>query len=345
MSGPRVTDEYRYHRTDTVILENRALRVVVLPGKGTDVIELRDKRADVDVLFDAPHHWQLPSDDFVQSKDVGTAWMDHYPGGWQECLPMGGADPAAHGAEYGIHGESSLLAWDYELVEGDHGASASFATELVRYPFLVEKTLSLEPDSSTLKVEERLTNDGKVELPYIWLHHLAYGPPILGEEARIDLAGATVTVDETPQGESPLTWGETFDWPRSADGVDMRQVPAPDAGIHDLSYLHDLAAGWYALTNPEIDLGVAVSFDENLFESVWCWRAAGGFDSSPFFGREYVQGLELCTGWPSSDLPDSQGPEGTRTLKTLEPGETVETAFEVTTYRGQERVESYESVR
>lgn len=344
MTGARVTDEFSYRGIDTVILENENLRIVSLPGKGSDVVEFRDKRADIDLLFDSPHNWQSPGGSYQQSKDTGTAWLDHYPGGWQECLPMGGVDPSSHGAEYGLHGESPLMSWDYDLNdENQDSASVTFSTELVRYPFAVEKTFTLENDSCTLRVSEEVRNEGAVELPYVWLHHIAYGLPLISEAARIDLPDAEVSVDETPQGESPLEWGSSFDWPHSTTGVNLAELPPTDSGIQDLSYIHDYEDGWYALTNSDVDLGIAVSFDESLFESIWMWRSFGGFEGSPFFGRERVVGLELCTGWPSSDVIDSQGEDGTETLKTLSAGESVETEFEMSTYRGVDRVDSYES--
>lgn len=338
-----VTDEYRFRGIDTVILENKFLRVVVLPGKGGDILELRDKTLDENLLFEAPHNWQVPNSEYVQSIDAGTAWMDHYPGGWQDCLPMGGVNPSAAGAEYGIHGESPLLKWEYNIQREDDRVVVHLATELVRYPFTVERTLSLERDASTLEVSATIINQGTTELPYIWLQHIAFGDPLVSEGAMIDLPGASVTVESEPQGETPIEWGDEFEWPTDERGTALDTVPDTDGGIHDLSYLHDLDGGWYSLTNPSLGRGVAVSFDEALFKSVWCWRGFGGFDASPFFGRETVLGLEPCTGWPSSDLPDAQGKDGTGTLKAIAPDESVTTDLSVTTYGGSNRVTSYEN--
>lgn len=346
MSAPRIDTGYQYRGIDSTVLENEALRVVVLTGKGADVLELRDKQADVNLLFEAPHNWQPLGGAYAQSVDVGTNWMDHYPGGWQDCLPMGGNNPSAAGAEYGQHGESPLIPWESDVVEAtDRAVAVRFSCELVRYPFRVEKTLRLERGSSTLSVKERIENLGTVELPYVWLQHLAYGLPLVEEGARIDLEGATVTVEDEPIGESPLEWGATFEWPGPDDGVDMSRIPGRNRTIHDLSYLHDLESGWYAITNPDLNLGVGISFDEALFESLWCWRALGGFEASPFFGREHALGFELCTGWPATDPTETQGPDGTDTLNHLSGGESVSTDFEVTTYRGQTEVDSYEQVR
>jgi galactose mutarotase-like enzyme len=345
MSRPRTIIDASYRGVDAVALENSLVRVSVLPEKGADVVELRDRRVDADVLFDAPHNWQPLDGAYVPSTDAGANWMDYYPGGWQDCLPLAGNDPSAHGAAYGIHGETSLQAWEYDVVEDSPDrAEVAFTCNLVRYPFHVERTLALEGGSSTLSVTERVVNEGAVELPYVWLQHLAYGAPLLSGDTVVDLPGGRVTVEEEPQGESPLTCGESFDWPESESGVDMRDVPPRDAGVHDLSYVHDLPEGWYAVTDRAEEFGVAVSFDHSLFESVWCWRAFGGFEASPFFGREYVLGLEPCTGWPAGDVPESHDEDGTGTLERLSPGETVETSLEVTTYVDRRGVDASDDV-
>jgi galactose mutarotase-like enzyme len=346
MSALRIDTEYQYRGIDSVVLENDYLRVVVLTGKGADILEFRDKRADVNLLFEAPHNWQPLGGVYEQSVDVGTTWMDHYPGGWQDCLPLGGNNPSAAGAEYGQHGESSLIPWESDILTATkQKVAVRFSCELVRYPFRIEKTLHLDRDSATLSVEDRIENLGTVDLPYVWLQHIAYGLPLVDERARIDLDGATITVDDESIGDSPLELGSTFEWPTGNGNIDMSQIPQRDQTIHDLSYLHDLESGWYAITNPDIDLGVAVSFDKELFESIWCWRAFGGFKTSPFFGREHVLGFELCTGWPATNPTETQGPEGTNTLNELAAGDSVSTTIEISTYQSLATVDEYEQVR
>lgn len=344
MPHPSVNIGTSHEGINTVSLENRLLETVVLAGKGADIVEFRDKRTNENYLFEAPHEWQSLDGPYVPSIETKTAWMDHYPGGWQDCLPLAGNEPCAHGANYGLHGESSLQAWDYDVVEeSSDRVIVTFSCDLVRYPFHVERTLRLERDSPTLSVTERIRNNGAVELPYVWLQHIAFGAPLLSDETILEFPDCRVTVETEPQGESPLTWGETFQWPTSNMGVDMRKVPSPDAGIHDLSYAHDMQEGWYAVTNPRREFGVVVSFDHTLFESVWVWRACGGFQESPFFGREYVLGLEPCTGWPANDIPDSHGPDGTGTLETIEPGATVVTTVDVTSNVGHRTVDESDS--
>lgn len=41
--------------------------------------------------------------------------MDYHEGGWQEILPNFGNGGIYKGAEEGLHGEVSLVPWDFEI--------------------------------------------------------------------------------------------------------------------------------------------------------------------------------------------------------------------------------------
>lgn len=338
---PRVSTDYTYRGIDAALLENESLRLLVLPGKGGDVLEFRDKRADVDVLFHTDHNWQPPGRRAVPAADP-TAWHDTYPGGWQVNLPVAGYTDGFAGTPYGLHGESALLAWDASVGrDDDEAVSLELTTELVRYPFAVERTLTLPAGESTLRVAEAVTNEGNVELEYVWQQHLALGRPLVGPAARLDVPADTGVVEAYgPDHENNrLAGGETFEWPRAPgrDGiVDLRGFPPLDATVHDVAYATDLTAGWYAVSNPDLDLGFAFSFPRDPFECVWYWQPLGGDVASPYFGRNYNVGLEPTTAYPSADIPDAQRANGT--IDVLAPGETVEASFTATTYRGVDSV-------
>lgn len=342
MTGPRISTEFAFRGIEAAFLENEALRVMVLPGKGGDVLEFRDKRTDVDVLWQTPHNWTPPGDRFVPSA-AETTWNDHYPGGWQVNLPVAGGGMEIEGNEYGLHGESALLPWDAEVVRNDDEAvTLRLTVELVRYPFVVERELTLRAGTSRLEIDESVTNSGEVPLEYVWQQHVALGAPLLSSGARLDVpaaTGVTPTYDDAfPNGR--LTGDSAFEWPRAPgrDGgtVDLRRVPPDDATIHDQAYAVDLDDGWYALTNPDVDLGFAFTFPTDPFECIWYWQAFGGYDESPWFNRSYNVGLEPTTAYPGAT--EAQRENGT--MKVLDPGETAEASFSAMTYGGLESVTS-----
>jgi hypothetical protein len=339
----RASDEFTYRGIDAVFLENDALRVMVLPGKGGDVLEFRDKRTDVDVLWQTHHNWQPPESRYVPSADP-TAWMDHYPGGWQLNLPLAGFTDDFGGVPYGIHGESALLPWDYRVRREDDRVSLVLWTELVRYPFEVERELTLEAGESRLRIDESVTNRGEVELDYIWQQHLTLGAPLLDPAARLDVPAESGVVEAYGEdhANARLESGATFDWPHApastGETVDLRRIPGPERELHDVAYATDLAEGWYALTNPDLDLGFGFEFPVDPFECVWYWQPLGGDERYPYFGRNYNVGLEPTTAYPSAPVPDAPRENGT--IDTIGPGETLEASFTAVTYGGLESVES-----
>lgn len=341
---PAITDDYTYRDLDAVLMENDVLRLLVVPGKGGDILEFRDKRADVNVLWQAHHNWEPPGSRYVPSNSPGT-WIDHYPGGWQLNLPLAGFTDDFGGVPYGVHGESALIPWDHQIVRNDDEAvTLQLSVELVRYPLYIERELTLPAGESRLHIEETVTNRSEMELEYIWQQHLALGPPLLDPAARLDVPAATGAVDEYgPDHENArLEAGAEFDWPIApgADGetVDLSEIPGPDSESHDVAYATDLEAGWYAMTNPALDLGFGIEFPVDPFECVWYWQPFCGDVRYPYFKRNYNVGLEPTTAWPAGDVPDAQREQGT--IDTIGGGETLEATFNAVTYTGLESVRS-----
>lgn len=341
-SGPRIDDAYTYHGIDAVFLENDALRILVLPGKGGDILEFRDKRTDVDVLYHTNHNWAAVESRRLADVD-GTSWHDHYPGGWQVNLPVAGYTQDFDGTPYGLHGESALLPWDTRIVQADETAVAlELSLDFVRYPFTYERTLTLPAGDATLQVDESITNTGRVPVEYIWQQHLALGAPLLDPAATLTIPAARGVVEEyaDTHRNARLAGGATFDWPIApgADGepVDLGVIPPTDVTTHDIAFATELDAGWYSLVNPDLDLGFGFSFPTDPFECVWYWQAYHGVDTSPYFGRNYNAGLEPTTAYPSKNVPEAQ--RESDTLKSLGPGETITASFAATTFKSDVEV-------
>lgn len=340
MSGPTITDEYERKGIRTVFLENDALRVEVLAGKGGDVTEIRDKRTDVNVLFEAPHEWRPLRDGPVGAPNGEFAYLDHYPGGWQDVLPgAGGPSTGSGGAPLALHGETPVIPWEHKIVEDSaERVAVELSADLTRYPFSVTRELSLAAGESTLRVDETVENRGEVAVDYSWLQHIALGEPLLGPEATLDVPCDRVLVDPEQPANSRLPAGEEFAWPTCdlADGTgetDLRELPPKTDRVHQLVALTDLHEGRYTVTNSDLDLGVTVEFPHDLYEYLWYWQAFGGFEDAPFFGRNYNAGLEPCTSIPNAGLEDAIE---NGTARRLAPGETVEASIAFSTHPADE---------
>lgn len=333
MRNCRLLTEYQRKDLDLVVLENRSLRIEILAGKGGDITEIRDKRTDSNILFEAPHEWRPPSQGPLGAPDDHFQFLDHYPGGWQDVLPGAGGPSTVHGAPLSLHGEAALVPWAVTVVENTPECVAvSLETSLTRYPLEVSREVSLEAGKSTLRVNESVTNRGEVPVDYSWLQHIALGEPLIAPSAALSVPCDTVLVD--PDHEHPnarLPAGETFDWPICEfddQSIDLRKFPPKQERVHDLVALTDLSDGRYAVENPDLDLKVEVKFPEQLFEYLWYWQPLGGFVEAPFYGRNYNVGLEPSTSIPNAGL--SEAIEG-GSAETLEPGSAEDASFEIST--------------
>lgn len=339
MAGPGVSDEYRRKGIQTLFLESDHLRVEILAGKGGDVTEIRDKRTDVDVLFEAPHEWRPPDQGPVGRPDAEFAFLDHYPGGWQDVLPAaGGPTTGDGGAPLGLHGETPVIPWEYTVLSDDADSPAvELSASLTRYPFEVSRTVSLAADEPQIRVEETVSNAGAVPLRYSWLQHIALGEPLVSPAATLDVPCETVLVDPDQTNDTArLPAGETFDWPvcEWSDGsVDLREMPPRDAGVHDLVALTDLHEGRYTVRNPSLDLGVTVRFPSDVYEYLWYWQPFGGFEGAPFYGRNYNVGLEPCTSIPNAGL---EAAIENGTAATLDAGAEQSVSLTVSTHEATE---------
>ena len=130
MNGRRTvrTDaSFTYRKIDVVFLENTRVRLLVLSGKGGDVIEFRDKRTDVNMLWQADHDWRVPGNGEIPVLDPNAA-HNFYPRGRQLHLLLAGNTDDFDGTPYSLHAESALILWD-STVRRDGGETVTLRLE------------------------------------------------------------------------------------------------------------------------------------------------------------------------------------------------------------------------
>ena len=331
MSHLSISDEYSRRGIETIFLENSAMRVEVLSGKGGDITEIRDKRTDVNILFEVPFEWRVPSDGPVGAPDAVAAFEDHYPGGWQSILPNAGGPSSNMGATLAQHGESSIIPWQYSIREKPNEITVQLEASLTRYPFSLNRNISLRKDDPTLYVNETVTNEGNIPIQYSWLEHIALGKPLIGPDAEFEVDCGWVMADpDHDHCNRRINPGASFDWPGDEAGIDLQTFPGPNSKVFDLFVMGDVSQGKYTVRNPTIDLGVTVAYDNCLFEYLWYWGAFNGHDESPFFGRNYNVGLEPATSCPI--IGGLDGAIENETANVLEAGESIETEVSLQTH-------------
>jgi Domain of unknown function (DUF4432) len=281
----------------------------VLAEKGTDVFECNFKPRDMDFVWLTARGVRDPRAYLSTSPDPLSTFNDYYLGGWQEIFPNGGLPAAYAGAQFGQHGETPHLPWDYAIVEDTEAAVAvRFTVRTQKTPFLLEKTLRLRSGDATLEIKETVTNESGVALHAMWGHHLTFGRPFLTERARIRFPeGTNVIADEgmIADARRRVRPGETSIWPMATgmDGaaIDLSVLP-PRGTPSDVCYLTP-PEGWYEVAEPDCGLTFRLEWDRATMPYVWFWQEFGATEGAPWFGRHYNIGLEPFSSIPAQGLP------------------------------------------
>ncbi|WP_319415325.1 DUF4432 family protein [Marispirochaeta aestuarii] len=322
-------------------LENELIRVELRIDNGGEFSSFLYKPSDTDFLWHRP---VAPRKAPVQSRPRGIdehVFNDRYLGGWQECFPNGGTSVVYKNAQLPFHGE--LLSLDFSLKilrDTPDEVSVLLSVETLRMPFLLEKQLRLRSGSSVLEIKETMTNLSDQVLDTMWGQHPAFGPPFVDDSCHIDFPPCRCTTERSePWPESKIHYAVEFDWPNAPlrDGGfrDLSVIPAPDARLTELVFLHGFNEGWYGVTNGNKKVGFGLRWDASLFPYLWFWQVFGGFSDYPWFRRNYNFALEPFSSFPESGL-----------LKAIEngtalrfgPHETKETTILAVAYAGRERI-------
>ena len=325
------TDEFLWRGHRLVTIENELLRVSTLLTKGADIIELRYKPRDLDVLWHAPQAILPPGQNIATVARAQGAFLDNFPGGWQEILPNGG--PATHykNAEHGQHGEVAVLPWDVRVIEDSAArVELEFTVETRRTPFRLERTLALETGSPVLYLRETVTNLGEEQMHFAWGHHPALGEPFLEPGCTIELCECEVI--EPPYANDlarRFVVGRSGTYPHlemvngSMGRVDV--VQGKESRTEDVLLFQGFNEGRCAVRNENRGVAFCLRWDSKVFPYLWCWQVYGGSWQSPFFGRIYTVAVEPFN-CPVVNLAEASA---NNLVPVLRPGCDISTSLQV----------------
>lgn len=290
--GCRITDDLVYKGYRSIMLENEQMLIQLLLDKGSEPIRWLHKPTDTDFIW----YTRLG---LLPATPVHQDYQMTYLGGWQEMFPE-----ISHSHQYRgalLHrGEAAITPWDYEIVKDDPDEIVVLLTNRMRsLPLRIEKVFVLQSGSSNIRIEETVFNESpSTAIEVNWGHHLAYGPPFLNEQTRVEIAqGAIVLHPE---------YNETTLWPHAVqDGeiVDLSEMAARGSNRDLLCILsHN---GKYRLKRPGDGLTLEVRWDQEVWPYLWYWQNYGGNIDAPFFGCEYNIGLEMFNVPPKLTVADA----------------------------------------
>lgn len=302
----RVSTDWSYRGLDAVVLENRVLRVVVLPQAGGKLWQITYKPLDSELLWNNPRiaPAKLP---------LGSRYDDVWSGGWDELFPNDEAS-VIEGEAYPDHGELWTGDWSAEpFTQGDiAGVRLKYVTPISCIE--VEKVIRLRSEQACIEFDHRFTNDSKTEFPFLWKLHPAMA---VTPQHRIDFPRMKVRLEKAFPGTLAGA-SDVSDWPvvKIPNGdLDLRRVTPETARRLYFFYGTEMKGNWCALTNSATGLACGLQFDEEVFPCCWLFATYGGW-------RNYnVAVMEPCTGYPLNfEAMKSAGRH-----RSLMPGESLRT--------------------
>lgn len=284
---PVISTEWSLAGQPAVIMENRYVRAVLLPGLGGKIISLVDKRADAELLW---RNDRVP----VRPVPFGSGYDDAFLGGWDELFPNDEPEVLA-GEPMPDHGELWSSPW---TVTGhgvdDHGVWVELTLRPPISGTTIVRRLVLGREPSLL-ADYRVTNEGRRDLPYLWKSHVAVR---LHRDTEISMAARDVLVHEfgDPRVRPPAG---SFSWPTvGVDGVrhDFRRLPdTSDRGVSEFLLATSLEHGRCGVSHRGAGTGLTLQWDAAELPSCWLFASYGG----GWRGLDVLV-LEPCTGHPLS---------------------------------------------
>jgi hypothetical protein len=296
-------EQLRVRNWEVLRLGSDEISLDVVPGLGGTVTALRRLPDEASVLWSTP--WGLRHRDARGLPGSSEAQMaDSYPGGWQTLFPNGGDTAVVNGVEWGYDGEARITWLDWE----QQGGSLVLTGRLVRSPFRLTKTFTVDGDTVTL--EERVHNEGGEVVETMWGSQLVLGGDLVRPGTTLTTSASTVHPD--PRFSVGTSYDDLMPWPRShgpRSVVNLARVPGPDEEESRLSYLTDFSSHTLTVQTPDRSLGIDLTWDDS-WPHVWYSLEAHGRTGFPWYSGAYFLALTPCSSWPAHGVHEVRRTSG-----------------------------------
>ena len=281
-------------------------------GRGLNFTVAADRAADIARLsFKGDNYGYFAPCGYVSPAyydDKGTGFLKSFTAGFlTTCgLTAVGTPCNDEGEELPLHGtvNNTPAEYVYHVEDDDQivinatiNQMGIFADKLMMY-----RKITCSKLTDQIVIEDSIVNMGDKKTPLMILYHLNIGYPLLSEKAELRIPSSQVTARNEHARQDLATWDKML---------------APQKHFEEQCYYHkfETEKGLAAIFNPEIEKGLAISFDTQSLDHFVQWKMLGE--------KDYVLGLE-----PGNCHPDGRDAmRRENKLKFIEPG--AKTVFKV----------------
>lgn len=284
---------------ELVVLENKWVRLSVSLTRGAEILELRDKVTDEDLLWHG-HPDIVQNRGGLQSMSAQSGiFLENFAGGWQEIFPTGGDPTDYKDAVFGQHGEVALLPWTFSVLEDRRERIVvEFSVKSRRFPLALRRVVEIEAEEASVVVRGSATNLSSHSIPFMWGHHISIGGMWAAPGVVMEIEqGAPMTV---PNYDWPgYRWKQgKYQWPdviRNDSQPEDASVLAEDDGSQGHLILGPLVDGRVGIVSSELGRRVTFEWPSKAFPYSWCWFVYGGNDGWPLWNQHRLITVEPFT--------------------------------------------------
>jgi galactose mutarotase-like enzyme len=264
-----------WHGFEGWVLENEALRMLIVPALGAKIASIYDKAAG--------HEWLAPPSHPVRTRGYGDSFVTHDMAGWDEMFPTIVACPSPFDPtlELPDHGEVWLLPW--QIIDQDANRLTLQVTGQAM-PYVLTRTAVLH--HHRLRFDYHLKNLAHVTLPFLWTAHPLFNAD---EHTHIELppdVTQVVNVAEHPY------WGrpeQTLAYP----GVERRLDRVGDAVLLDYRKFYlppEQTISSAGLVQQDRSRALHLTWDSALAPYLGVWVDEGTYSRSTTVALEPASG-------------------------------------------------------
>jgi galactose mutarotase-like enzyme len=292
--GETSVRETRFGSLDAVVLDNRSLRLTVVPELGGRIVSLVRKKTGHEYLLQ-------PSDQerAYRPRSYGHKFEDYEPCGFDECLPT--VAECLYPEESFLqnhlpdHGDVWCLPSSIETV----AEKIRLTTSLRSLPLRFTKEVQLR--ENTVRIDYEATNLSHSTVKFLWSAH-----PLLTVEAGAEIILPREVKDVEVSWSKDERLGKSGDrctWPKAIECsgrmVEINRIVSPTAGTSEKLFTAPLSEGFCGMFLPRENESITFRFDPRLVPYVGIWICQGGWPIARA-DKQFTVALEPCNGRPDS---------------------------------------------